>query len=168
MADSKKNVFDKFKDWLAWWPWAHNIYTKHEEFFVYIVVGCTTTIVSWASKFLANIWLYGGASEHDTLQTTILTIVCWTTGVIYAYFTNRAYVFKSKAPMLPEAGKFVLSRISTFFLDYFVMLVLDTWLHINFYLATFISAVLVFLTNYFLGKLLVFSKKGKENKHEAV
>lgn len=158
----KKNLEEKFRDWLVIWPWAHEIFLKYEEFLVYIVVGCTTTIVSWACKFLANILFFHNASEHNTFETTVLSIVCWVSGVIYAYFTNRAYVFKSKDPMWPEAGKFVVSRISTFFLDFFIMLIFDTLLGVNFYIATFISAVLVFITNYVFSKILVFKSK-KEN-----
>jgi len=158
----KKSIDDRFGDWLAWWPWAQKFYKEHQEFCVYFVVGCTTTLVSWACKFLANLIFYGGASEHNTIQTTVLSLVCWASGVIYAFFTNRAFVFKSQEPMLPEAIKFVVSRISTFFLDYFIMLILDTWMGVNFYIATFISAVLVFLSNYFLGKFLVFARKEKK------
>lgn len=135
----------------------------HEEIIVYLVVGVLTTIVSWGAKFLFNWIVYGGVKEHTFTQTTILSFVNWAVGVIFAYFTNRAYVFKSHGPMLPEAGRFILSRLATFFMDYVIMLILDTKLGINFYVATIISAVLVTITNYVLSKLLVFGKK-KKNK----
>lgn len=162
MDNQKKNIEEKFRDWLGKWPKIQEKYIEHEEFLVYIIVGCSTTIVSWLCKFLANIIFFGGAEVHDSFQTTILALVTWTSGVIYAYFTNRAYVFKSHEPMLPEAGKFVVSRISTFFLDYFINLLLDTKLGINIYVTTFIAAVLVFITNYVLSKLLVFKDKKDE------
>lgn len=162
MSKEKRNIEEKFRDWLAWWPWAHEKYLKYEEILVYLVVGVLTTIVSWSCKFLANYILYAGAAEHDSIQTTILTVINWTSGVIFAYFTNRAYVFKSHGPMLPEAGKFVLSRVSTFFLDYVIMMVFDTMLGFNFYVVTIVSAVLVTITNYIFSKLMVFNKKNKK------
>lgn len=158
----KRNLEERFRDWLVWWPWAHEIYVKYEEILVYLVVGVMTTIVSWSCKFLANFIFYGGVAEHTSVQTTILSLINWTSGVIFAYFTNRAYVFKSHGPMWPEAGKFVLSRVSTFFLDYVIMLVFDTMLGFNFYLVTIVSAVLVTVANYVFSKLMVFNKKNKD------
>lgn len=155
----RRNIEEKFRDWLAWWPWGHQMYLKYEEMLVYLVVGTLTTLVSWGCKFLANIVFYGGIKEHNTIQTTVLSLICWTSGVIFAYFTNRAYVFKSHGPMIPEAVKFVLSRVSTFFLDYIIMLVLDTFMGVNFYVATLISAFLVFITNYIFSKVFVFKKE---------
>ena len=60
--------------------------------------------------------------------------------------------------MSKEAPKFVLSRISTWVLDVVVMQVL-TAMNINLLVATFISAVLVTVTNYIFSKLFVFNKK---------
>ena len=60
--------------------------------------------------------------------------------------------------MRKEAPKFVLSRISTWVLDVVVMQVL-TAMNINLLVATFISAVLVTVTNYIFSKLFVFKKK---------
>ena len=50
----RRNLEDKFRDWLKWWPWAHRIFCKHEEIWVYLVVGVLTTIVSWVACFLVE------------------------------------------------------------------------------------------------------------------
>jgi len=140
---------------------------KQQEIIVYLVVGVLTTIVAWGSKFLFNFFVYGNADKHDSLQTWVLAIVNWTVGVIFAYFVSRAYVFKSHGPMLPEAGKFALSRLITFFIDLLAMWILDTNLGINFYIATLISSVIVTVLNYIFSKLLVFSKKKKKEATDA-
>ncbi len=155
----RKNLEERFENWLNRWPKIHALYVKYEEIITYLVVGGMTTVVAWTCKFLANLILYKGAATHTSVETGILTFIDWTAGVIFSFFTNRAYVFKSDAPMLPEAGKFVASRISTLFLEYLCMLVLDTLLGINFYIATFITAVLVVIANYLFSKLIVFRKK---------
>lgn len=162
----KLNLEEKFERWLTRFPKIHELYVKYEEIITYLVVGGMTTVVAWGSKFLANIIFYGGITEHTALQTTILSFVDWAAGVIFSFFATRAYVFKSKAPMLPEAGKFVASRISTFFLEYFCMMILDTWLRINFYVATIVTAVLVVIVNYILSKFLVFRKSGKKDEEQ--
>ena len=131
------------------------LYKKYEEIIVYLIVGVMTTIVSWAAKFLANALLYDNTMYPTPVQNTVLS-----TGVIFAYFTNRRFVFKSKVPMRQDAPKFVLSRVATWILDIVVMQVL-TALNINLVVASVISAVLVTIANYIFSKFFVFNKKKK-------
>lgn len=91
-----------------------------------------------------------------------MSAVNWVAGVTFAYFTNRRFVFKSHEPMLQEIPKFVLSRVSTLILDLVVRQVFGM-MGINTYITTFVSAVLVFIGNYVMSKLLVF-RKGKQQK----
>lgn len=132
---------------------------KYEEIIAYLIVGVLTTIVSWAAKFLANAIFFGNTMYPTSTQNFILSTINWTAGVIFAYFTNRKFVFKSHDSMLKEAPKFVLSRVSTWILDIVVMQVLGNVLGINLMIATFISAVLVMIGNYVFSKLFVFNKK---------
>lgn len=134
------------------------LWKKYEEIIAYLIVGGLTTLVSWGAKFLAN-WLLFDNTMHPTpFENAVLSIINWTAGVIFAYFTNRRFVFKSHDPMLKEAPKFVLSRVTTLVLDLVVMQVLGA-LGINVYVATIISAVLVIIANYVFSKLFVFNKK---------
>lgn len=135
------------------------LFKKHEEIIVYLIVGVLTTIVSWGAKFLANAILFDNTMYPTPSQNIVLSIINWVAGVIFAFFTNRKYVFKSKAPMLKEAPKFVLSRVATLILDTVVMQVFGA-LGVNLIIATFISAVLVMIGNYIFSKLFVFNKKG--------
>lgn len=134
------------------------LFKKHEEIIVYLIVGVLTTIVSWGAKFLANAILFDNTMYPTPSQNVVLSIINWVAGVIFAFFTNRKYVFKSKAPMLKEAPKFVLSRVATLILDTVVMQVFGA-LGVNLIIATFISAVLVMIGNYIFSKLFVFNKK---------
>ena len=133
---------------------------KYEEIIAYLIVGGLTTLVSWGAKFLANWLLFDNTMYPTALENAVLSIINWTTGVIFAYFTNRKFVFKSKDPMLKEAPKFVLSRVTTLVLDLVVMQVLGA-VGVNVYVATIISAVLVIIANYVFSKLFVFH--GKNN-----
>ena len=135
------------------------LYTAHREIIVYLIVGGLTTLVSWTCKFLWNLAFFDGPLHPTSLQNTILSIVNWVAGVTFAFFTNRRFVFLSHAPMLPEAVKFVGSRISTFLLDWVIMLVLGNALGIDVYIATLISAVFVTIANYVFSKLFVFKSK---------
>lgn len=131
---------------------------KYEEVIAYLIVGVLTTIVSWGAKFLANWLLFDNTLYPTPFENAVLSIINWVAGVIFAYFTNRRFVFKSNGSMLKEAPKFVLSRVSTLLLDVVVMQVFGA-LGINVYVATLVSAVLVMIGNYVFSKLFVFNKK---------
>ena len=142
------------------------LYKKYEEIIVYLIVGVLTTIVSWGCQFLWNAVVFGNPAYPTPSQNLVLSAVNWVSGVIFAYFTNRKHVFKSHAPMLSEAPKFVLSRVSTLILDMVVMQVL-TAVGVNLLIATVISAVLVIIGNYVFSKLFVFNKKKDDGAEEA-
>ncbi|MCR5717156.1 MAG: GtrA family protein [Lachnospiraceae bacterium] len=155
----KKNLEERFCDALARWPKLHALYVKYEEILVYLVVGVMTTIVAWAAKFAFNALVYDNTAYPTQFQNLILSTVNWVAGVIFGYFANRKYVFRSHGPMIPEATKFVGARVSTYVLDVVVMQVLGNFLGINLVVATLISAVLVTIANYVFSKIFVFTKK---------
>lgn len=139
------------------------LWKKYEEIIVYLIVGVLTTLVSWGAKFLANWLLFDNTLYPTFFENSVLSIINWTAGVIFAYFTNRRFVFKSHDPMLKEAPKFVLSRVTTLILDFVVVQVLGA-LGVNVYVTTMISAVLVTVANYVFSKLFVFHKKENVQK----
>ena len=121
------------------------LWIKYEEIIAYLIVGGLTTVVSWAAKFLANFLLFDNTMYPTPFQNVVL---------------------RSNAPMLSEAPKFVLSRVSTLILDMVVMQVL-TAVGVNLLVATVISAVLVIIGNYVFSKLFVFNKKKDGEAEEA-
>ena len=134
--------------------WA--LYKKFEEIVNYLIVGVLTTIVSWAAYALCKLVM----DVDNAVMMQIAVIIRWVAGVVFAYWTNRTFVFKSKNPdMLKEAAGFASSRLVTLFLDMFVMWLLPTIFHVNDWIATFISAVLVTVMNYIFSKFIVFRKK---------
>ncbi|MCI8383191.1 MAG: GtrA family protein [Lachnospiraceae bacterium] len=134
--------------------WA--LYKKFEEIVNYLIVGVLTTIVSWAAYALCKLVM----DVDNAVMMQIAVIIRWVAGVVFGYFTNRRFVFKSKNPdMLKEAAGFASSRLVTLFLDMFVMWLLPTIFHVNDWIATFISAVLVTVMNYIFSKFIVFRKK---------
>ena len=134
--------------------WA--LYKKFEEIVNYLIVGVLTTIVSWAAYALCKLVM----DVDNAVMMQIAVIIRWVAGVVFGYFTNHRFVFKSKNPdMLKEAAGFASSRLVTLFLDMFVMWLLPTIFHVNDWIATFISAVLVTVMNYIFSKFIVFRKK---------
>lgn len=142
------------------------LYKKYEELIVYVIVGVIATIVSLGTKFIWNYAFYENTMNPNSAQTTILSIVNWTSGVIVAYPLNRTFVFKSHGPFFKEGVKFFGSRVSTWALDWVITMVLGPAFGIDLRIATLVSAVLVTILNYVFSKLLVFKTKKPETEKE--
>ena len=128
---------------------------KHREIIAYLIVGMLTTFVSWIVYALLRIVL----DMNVPLQVQFAVVARWVAGVVFAYFTNRKYVFKSKDPnMLLEVLKFTGSRVTTLLSDMFLMWLMVSVLGINDWIATYISAVVVIVLNYVFSKFLVFQQ----------
>ena len=68
------------------------LWIKYEEIIAYLIVGGLTTVVSWAAKFLANFLLFDNTMYPTPFQNVVLSVINWTAGVIFAYFTNRKFI----------------------------------------------------------------------------
>lgn len=133
-----------------------NVYEKHEEVIIYLIVGVMTTIL--------NLVIYYGCvftvlNPEDKLELQIANLIAWTVGVIFAYFMNRKYVFKSKnIDIKKEATKFLSSRVVTLLMDMFIMFFTVSILRFNDKIMKIFSNILVIILNYIFSKLLVFKK----------
>lgn len=133
------------------------LYKKYEEVANYLVVGVLTTIVSWGAAWVAT-WVL---NPNVSWQNAVINTISWAAGVVFGYFANRKYVFKSTNPeMLKEFMSFTGGRVSTWFLDVLIMEVTVNLLKLPYWpCKIFISSVLVMAANYLLSKLFVFRKK---------
>lgn len=133
------------------------IYRKYEEIWNYLVVGGLTTLVSLIAYIIVT--RAGLLDANDPIQLQIANLIKWIAGVLFAYFTNRRFVFKStNENKLKEFITFTSSRVVTLILDMVVMGVMVTWLGIYDLIATIVSMVLVIIGNYILSKFFVFNK----------
>ena len=157
---SHKNIEEKFCDFLDKWPKIHKLYCKYEEILVYLVIGFLTTLVSWAAKFACNFIFFNNSLYPTGWQNAVLSTVSWVSGVLFAYPTNRVYVFKSHNSIFNEAIKFIISRISTWILDIIMMYLLSNVCKIDLFVSTVITSIFVIVGNY------VFSKVAVLNRHK--
>jgi putative flippase GtrA len=154
----KRTLVDWFRDFIRFWPWAHEVFCKYEEILVYLVVGVLTTIVSWMACFLAEHFLLDAS---DTFQNFLINTIGWVVGVCFAYPLNRSWVFKSRNPQIAkEFVMFAVSRLSTWILDIAIMWLTVNLLSWNYWISKiFISSVVVTVLNYVFSKVLIFNKK---------
>lgn len=132
-------------------------FKKYEEIIRYLIIGGLTTIVSMILFYIPiNTFLDGNIQ----IELQIANVISWVGSVLFAYITNRKYVFKikNKSNFL-EFSKFLESRLLTLFLDMFVMFIFTSFLLINYNFAKIVSMILVVIFNYILSKVFVFNKK---------
>lgn len=136
-----------------------NLYHKYEEMLNYLIVGILTTLVSLTTYFLC---VHTFLNANNNVELQIANVISWIISVLFAYITNRSFVFKSKSKKyLKEMSSFFTSRIATLLMDMGIMFLFVTIFHINDTIAKLISQVVVIVANYILSKLFVFKKDSK-------
>ena len=134
-----------------------NLYHKYEEIINYLFFGVLTTIVSLLVYYGL---VFTILDPKSPLQLQISNILSWCAGVLFAYFTNRRFVFKSNSEnKVKEFITFTSARIITLLLDMFIMFIFVTVLKGNDKIFKLVSQALVVIGNYILSKLVVFKRK---------
>ena len=149
---NKKPNFIK-RIWNSCW----NIYHKNEEIWNYLIVGGLTTLISLITYYIC---VGTFLNANNAIELQVANIISWIISVLFAYVTNRIFVFKSKEKnILKESTAFVGSRIVTLLLDMLTMFILVTLLHINDKVGKIVSQIIVIVGNYITSKIFVFKKK---------
>ncbi len=140
---------------------------KYREIISYIFWGVMTTAVSFVTYSLFT--LLFTAFLDTTAAVTIANILSWVCAVLFAFVSNKLWVFGSKsfekAIVLPEFLKFLSSRIATGVIEIaglplLVYLGLGGALFgIDGLAAKIIINIIVIVLNYVFSKLLIFKKK---------
>lgn len=126
-----------------------NLYKKYREIINYLIFGVLTTLV--------NIIVYYIYADCLNVQYMVSNFLAWFLSVLFAYITNRKYVFESASESIfTELFKFFGSRITTGVLDMFFMWLLISVLNFNNMISKIIVNVIVVVANYILSKLVVF------------
>ncbi len=136
--------------------------SRYREQLLYLIFGGLTTAVDWVISF----WLYffwADAIEETVFLVHAVNVMAWAAAVLFAFFTNRIWVFQSKksgfVPVLCELAVFAGGRVMTLLLQEGFFLLFHDIFHVSAYAVKLIAAVLVVIANYFISKLLVFRKK---------
>lgn len=127
------------------------LFNKYRELILYLFFGGCTTLVNIISYFICS---------RIGIRTSVSTIIAWVLSVLFAYITNRNYVFASKAfrfePIIKEIAGFFLCRLATGLLDLAIMVVFVDYLHFNDMLIKMLSNIIVIVLNYIASKLMIF------------
>ncbi len=129
------------------------LYVKNKEIIMYLIFGVLTTLVDYVSY---AILLQIGVS-YITSNAIAITI-----SILFAYVTNKLWVFESQAKELKanfiEFNKFIGTRLFSMAVSMFGLILLVEICRVDEYIAKALLAVLVVVLNYVLSKLYTFKK----------
>lgn len=128
------------------------LFIKHRDIIIYLFFGGLTTLVN----FLVYFPLYNWVEMSGTLSN----VIAWSIAVIFAFFTNKPFVFKSydwsSKTVIPEFAKFISCRIGSGLMETAAI-----WLFVDLLMwngngVKIIVSILVVILNYISSKWLVF------------
>lgn len=139
------------------------IWKKHREVLSYLFFGGLTTIV--------NVGAFMLLTSATTLSTGAANAIALALSILFAYVTNKLWVFESKltgAAAAKEFLMFIACRLATGVLDEIVVIAGVDWLGGMLGLGEsavwalgvkVFANILVIIANYIFSKLLIFKKK---------
>lgn len=152
------------------------LFEKYREIIAYLFWGVMTTLVSWLSYALFELIFHSvqGQLFGVALSIQLANVLSWICAVLFAYVTNKLWVFESKswaaAVVWPELAKFISARAATGVLELvgvplLVRLGLDqTLFGREGFAAKILVSVVVIILNYVLSKLVVFRRKKPDDE----
>ncbi len=138
-----------------------NLFMKYKQMILYLLFGVTTTAVNWC--------IYAPLHELLHVNMTLSNAAAWFGAVLYAFITNKLFVFESKS----MAGKVLLQEGVKFFGSRAVSGVVEILLPTGLYaiglkqalfgleggVAKALVSALIIVLNYIFSKFLVFRRK---------
>lgn len=151
-----------------------SLFKKHAEVISYLFFGVMTTLVNFIV-----FWLFGLILSPELYLVS--NAIAWVAAVIFAYITNKLFVFSSKSwalkVIISEIPKFLGARVFSFLIEE-----AGLWLMVDILgmgelmfsplaidisgqmIAKIILAVIVVILNYFFSKLIIFKKKSEKEE----
>jgi len=146
-----------------------NLIIKYKELIIYVIFGGLTTVVNLGVFYAVGMLL--GDDKY-----LITNVIAWFAAVVFAYVTNKIWVFESKSwnakVLLKEIPSFFAARVFSFVIEeaglyFFVDILSFNKYSINILsfefggelIAKALLAVVVVVVNYVLSKLVIFRKK---------
>ena len=114
--------------------------------------GFLTTVVN----FLVYFPLHNGT----TMLAAFANVIAWCAAVIFAFLTNKPFVFKSKdwsqRTVFAEAGKFIAARLGSLVVETGIIYLAVDIMRLDGNVIKIITSIIVVILNYLASKLLVF------------
>lgn len=137
------------------------------EIFLYLYMGVLTTVVNVVSYELIRNSL-SNKIQDSNLTWKIAEVVAFIIAVIFAFVTNKIFVFRSfsinPAKVFSELGMFFGARVITEGINFFIMWIMIDKNNYDEFLSKIIASVVVIVLNYIFSKFIIFKRKKEEIK----
>ncbi|MDQ0975134.1 putative flippase GtrA [Neobacillus niacini] len=128
---------------------------KRNEIVMYLLFGVLTTVI--------NILCYVFLREYLHIKYILSTTIAWLISVVFAFLTNKKYVFKSNFTelnaVIQEFFSFTFFRVVSLGMDLGIMVVLVEIIKIDDFIAKIAANIVVVIMNYIVSKYVVFRTK---------
>ena len=133
-----------------------NLWKKYKELFFYGVFGVGATVINIVSyRVLAN--------TFGKKYFLIANIIAWILAFIFAFITNKLFVFESRSWETQIAMKefvgFLSARLATGILDTVLMWLFVSIISLDDTLSKIIINILIIIINYIASKFFIFKKE---------
>lgn len=144
------------------------LFEKYRELIIYIVFGALTTLVNYVIHFAVR---FVGADYYISLS------IAWAGAVLFAYITNKIFVFNSKAKgkeAFREFALFVGARVFSYGLELVISFIFIDLAHADRFvwepsfieveipagelLVKTFAQIFIVLSNYIFSKLVIFKR----------
>ena len=138
-----------------------DLYKKYKEIINYLVFGGAATVVNFAT--------YHIATRIIGIEEVTSSAISWLCAVLFAYITNKIFVFESKNNSKKEDIKEIISFfafriISGILCDVGTFALMVKVLNINDVISKIVTQVMVVIVNYIFSKFLIFKNKDDNKK----
>lgn len=126
---------------------------KYNEFILFTILGILTSLVSYITYYIF--------SYMCNINYLISNALSWIVTVLFAFFSNRRYVFKKKGKenLLRELFFFGYGRVFTAIVEMFLLFLCVDIGNYNDLISKFLIGFFTAILNYFISKLLIFKKR---------
>jgi len=128
------------------------IINAKKEITLYVLFGFFTTLVNIIS-YLILAKIFG-------INNLLSNIIAWFLSIVFAYITNRIYVFESKNEnVLYEFILFIMGRGFSGIIDSLLFIVFVVWWMLDDVASKIVINIIVIILNYVLSKKIIFKER---------
>ena len=131
-------------------------YNKYKEGLLYLFFGGCTTLINIISFVIFR---------QFKLSVDVSNVIAWLIAVIFAFITNKLFVFDSKntdrKTVMKETISFLIARVISLGIDTGLLHLMIDFMKIHEVIAKVISNIVVIIVNYIFSKLFIFKKEKK-------
>lgn len=129
------------------------LWRRYHAVLAYLFFGGLTTVVNYVVFGITNLWT----------PYLVANTIAWLLSVLFAYVTNKRWVFDAQTPttgaLLKELFSFFGFRLLSYFIDQLIMIIGISWLGGNPWLVKLIDQVIIVVLNWFFSKLFIFKNR---------